>query len=56
MINETDRVRNEKAVIAAANMLIKLPLNITSRTVAGVDYMSGEIQAVQPDVGVRAAG
>ena len=41
VINETDRVRNEKAVIAAANMLIKLPLNITSRTVAGVDYMSG---------------
>ena len=41
VINETDRVRNEKAVIAAANMLIKLPFNITSRTVAGVDYMSG---------------
>lgn len=42
VINETDRVRNEKAVIASTNILIKLPLNITSRTVAGVDYMSGK--------------
>lgn len=41
VINETDRLRNEKAVIASANMLIKLPYNITSRTVAGIDYMSG---------------
>lgn len=41
VINNTDRVRDEKAIIASTNITIRLPLNITSRTVAGLDYMSG---------------
>lgn len=42
VINETDRLRNEKAVIASANINIKLPANITWRSVGGLDYLSGK--------------
>lgn len=41
VINETDRLRNEKAVIASANVNIKLPVNITWRSVGGIEYLSG---------------
>lgn len=41
VINETDRLRSEKAIIASTNINIKLPANITWRTVGGIDYLSG---------------
>ncbi len=41
---KTDRLRSEKNLLGIGNILIKLPLNLSLKTIVGFDFSSGEFR------------